>query len=635
MAQITSFPMLSYFQKSLARALLFAIFSLLAGSAFAAELITSKSYVVDATSHKSFEQISTESTTPYTGVLSRGYTNAAVWLKLEIAPPVDAAADDEIVLRIRPVYLDEISLFDPLDKSGKTRTVGDSVPITANEFTSLSHTLVIPAGDKPRDIWLRVKATSTSLVSVEAMMHHEMMQSELTLNLAYFGLLAIVGMFALLVLVNWINNRESLYALFVVRQIYYFFYTASLFGIHRMVFENFAGINLDTAYSWLVVIATALSFWFEYRFLREYSPPKWAKAVLYVLMCWSFTAIALMLSGQTMLSLRINMLLNTIGSVTLLVLSVFFIDAKKVKATTDKVLLSKRMVVSYYLTVTFVLSFSLLPYLGWVQGNEFPLNGLVAYTLCSGLFMTALMQHRANKQKLVQDEYEKKLMLSDQAVTLEKQRREEQTHLLHMLMHELKTPLSIIELALVANNDQETTSGYVNRAVGNMKDILDRCVKTDRLTEGNVDIRLAELNLNQHIAELVESKAGTAINFLAAQTFKVKTDSQFLTVMLGNLLDNAQRYGDEQEAIKVVAEQKQNAAGEAGVSITISNRPSTASWPDAERVFTKYYRSAGAEAQSGTGLGLYLVRTLARLVGGECLYVPDEKYIRFELWLPS
>jgi len=605
------------------------------GNVFAAELITNKSYVVDATSQKSFEQISTEATTPYTGVLSRGYTDAAVWLKLEITPPVDAAADDEIVLRIRPVYLDEISLFDPLDKSGKTRAVGDSVPLTANEFTSLSHTLVIPAGDKPRTIWLRVKATSTSLVSVEALTHHEMMQSELTLNLANFGLLAIVGMFALLVLVNWVNNRESLYALFVVRQIYYFFYTASLFGIHRLVFANFTGINLDAAYSWLVVIATALSFLFEYRFLHEYAPPKWAKAVLYALMCWSFTAIALMLFGQTMLSLRVNMLLNTIGSVTLLVLSIFFIDAKKVEATKDKVLLSKRMVVSYYLTVTFVLSFSLWPYLGWVEGNEFPLNGLVAYTLCSGLFMTALMQHRANKQKLVQDEYEKKLMLSNQAVTLEKKRREEQTHLLHMLMHELKTPLSIIELALVANNDQETTSDYVSRAVGNMKDILDRCVKTDRLTEGNVDIRLAELNLNQHIAELVESKTGTAINFLAAQTFKVKTDSQFLTVMLGNLLDNAQRYGDEQEAIEVVAVQKQNAAGEQGVSITISNRPSAASWPDAERVFTKYYRSAGAEAQSGTGLGLYLVRTLARLVGGECLYVPDEKYIRFELWLPS
>ena len=627
--------MLFYFQKSLARTILFAIFCLQAGNAFAAELITNKSYVVDATSQKSFEQISTEETTPYTGVLSRGYTNAAVWLKLEITPPVDAAADDEIVLRIRPVYLDEISLFDPLDKSGKTRTVGDSVPITANEFTSLSHTLVIPAGDKPRDIWLRVKATSTSLVSVEAMMHGEMMQSELTLNLAYFGLLSIIGMFALLVLVNWINNRESLYALFVVRQIYYFFYTACLFGIHRLVFANFTAINLDAAYSWLVVIATALSFMFEYRFLHEYSPPKWAKAVLYALMCWSFTAIALMLFEQTMLSLRVNMLLNTIGSVTFLALSIFAIDGKSLHKEKDKVLLSKGMVVSYYFTATFVLSFSLLPYLGWDEGNEIPLNGLVAYTLCSGLFMTALMQHRANKQKLVQDEYEKKLMLSDQAVTLEKKRREEQTHLLHMLMHELKTPLSIIELALVANNDQETTSDYVSRAVGNMKDILDRCVKADTLTEGNVDIRLVEINLNQHIAELIENKTGAAINFLAAQSFKVKTDSQFLTVMLSNLLDNAKRYGDQQEAIEVAALQKQNAAGEEGVSITVSNRPSSASWPDADRVFTKYYRSAGAEAQSGTGLGLYLVRTLARLVGGECLYVPDEKYIRFEIWLPS
>jgi signal transduction histidine kinase len=628
--------MLLHFQISLARALLLAaMICLQAGNAFAAELIASKSYVVDATSQKSFEQIVSEVTTPYTGVLSRGYTNGAIWMKLEITPPADAKEDDEIVLRIRPVYLDEISLFDPLDKSGKARTVGDAVPITANEFTSLSHTFVIPAGDKPRAIWLRVKATSTSLVSVEAMTRGEMMRSELALNLADFGLLAIVGMFAMLVLINWVNNRESLYALFVVRQIYYFFYTASLFGIHRLVFVNLTGINLDTTYSWLVVIATALSFYFEYRFLNEYSPPKWAKAVLCALICWSFTAIALMLFGQVMDSLRINMLLNTIGSVTLLVLSILFIDAKKVEATKDKVLLSKRMVVSYYATVTFVLSFSLLPYLGWVESNEFPLNGLVAYTLCSGLFMTALMQHRANKQKLVQDEYEKKLMLSDQAVTLEKKRREEQTHLFHMLMHELKTPLSIIDMALLAKNDQQTTSDYVGRAVGNMKDILERCVKADKLTEGNVDIRPEVVNLNQHIRGLLEQKANVSVNFLANQSFDVVTDIQFLTVMLSNLLDNAERYGDKQEAIELVMTQKQNEAGAEGVSVTISNRPSAASWPDPERVFSKYYRSAGAEAKSGTGLGLYLVRTLARLVGGDCLYVPNDKYIRFELWLPS
>lgn len=626
--------MLSYFHQSLLRALLFTFVFLLAGNAFTAELITSKAYVVDATNHKSFEQISNEVATPYTGVLSRGYTDAAVWVKLLITPPVGAKADDEVVLRIRPVYLDEIRLYDSMDTRGEPRIVGDTVSIVANEFTSLSHTFILPAGDKPRVIWLRVKATSTCLVNVEAQSRDEMMRSELKLNLFYFGVLAVIGMFALLVLINWFSYRDSLYALFVVRQIYYFFYTAGLFGVHRLVFASFNEINLDAIYSWVIVTATALSFFFEYRFLNEYTPPKWAKAVLYGFMCWSLIAIVLMLFGQTLASLHVNMLLNTIGSVTFLVLSIFAIDTQKVDATKDKVLLSKFMVVSYYLTVTFVLSFSLLPYLGWVEGNEFPLNGLVSYTLCSGLFMTALMQHRANKQKLVQSEYEKKLMLSDQAVTLEKKRREEQTHLFHMLMHELKTPLSIIDMALIAKNDQQITSDYVGRAVGNMKDILERCVKADKLTEGNVDIRLEDININQHIHELLDQKIGV-VNFSASKSFDVVTDSQFLTVMLSNLLDNAERYGDKQEAVEVVAMQKENCTGAKGVSIFISNRPSAASWPDAERLFTKYYRSAGAETQSGTGLGLYLVRTLARLVGGDCLYVPDEKYIRFELWLPS
>lgn len=620
--------------KSIATAVLFAL-CVLTGNAVAADLITSKAYVVDASGQKKLEQIANEEATLYTGVLSRGYTDAAVWMKIEIAPPTNSKLDDDVVLRIRPVYLDEITLFDPLDKSGVVRTVGDRLPISANEFISLSHTFMVPAGDKPRTIWLRVKTTSTCFVNIEALSREEMMLSELKLNLFCFTVLAVVGIFAMMVLVNWLSYRESLYALFAVRQTYYFLYMAALFGVHRMVFATFRGINLDVTYSWLVLIATALSYWFEYRLLSEYEPPAWARAVLKGLMCWSLTAIALMLFGQTMTSLRVNMLLIAIGSVALLVLSITFIDAKKVEASKDKVLLSKRMIVGYYFTVALVLGFSFLPYLGLVEGNEFSLNGLVSYALCSGLFMTALMQLRANKQQMMQADYEQKLLLSEQAFVLEKQRRDEQAHLFHMLMHELKTPLSVIDMTLLARYDPATTSEYVGRAVGNMKDILDRCVKADKLTEGDVDIRLAEINLNEYIEDLIKQKNGAAVNFLADKSFTLKTDVQFLTVMLSNLLDNAQRYGDLRETIEIQMRQKINPSGKNGVSIIISNRPSAASWPDPERVFTKYYRSVAAEAQSGTGLGLHLVRTLARLIGGDCLYVPDDKYIRFELWLPS
>jgi len=629
--------MLFHYSKSLLSLLqpLLLASALLLGQAWAGELITERAYVQDPTAQKSLQEIVTEVATPYNGVLSRGYTSAAIWVRLQITPPPGAKADDDIVLRVRPFYLDEIRLFDPLDQSGKTRVVGDAVHPPNEEFVSLSHTFVVPAGDQPRIIWLRVKTISTSLINVEAFTRDEMASSEFKLNLAYFGVLATIGMFALVVLINWANHRDTIYALFVVRQIYYFFYVASLFGLHRLVFADMSDVNMDAMFSWEVILATALSFLFEYRFLHEYELSPWGKALLNGLMVGSITVFVLMALGYIRTALYINMLLNGISLFTWLAISILFIDGHKVQARKDKVLLSKRVVVAYYFSINAASVFSVLPYLGFMRGSEFAVNGLVIYTLCSSLFMTALMQLRANKQRAMQTEYEKNLLLSEQAVALEKSRREEQTHLFHMLMHELKTPLSIIDMAMLAKNDQQTTSSYVGRAVGNMKAILDRCVKADKLTEGNVDIRLTQIDLGQYIQNFLQERTGPEVTWVPIHNVHVQTDTQFLDVMLNNLLDNADRYGDKQEPVDVHVATKCNEAGAPGVSITVSNRPKFSSWPDPDKVFQKYYRSASAESQPGTGLGLYLVRALARLVGGDCLYLPNDKYVRFELWLPS
>jgi signal transduction histidine kinase len=473
---------------------------------------------------------------------------------------------------------------------------------------------------------MRVKTTSTTLINIEAFTPEEMLRSEFDLQLSYFAVLAVVAMFMLLVLINWFNYRESLYAFFVVRQVYYFFYTASLFGFHRYALSDVMDANsLDMLYSWMVVGATAISFGFEYRFLSEYTPPKWAKAVFAGLFIWSACVFVLMLTGHVLQALNLNMMMNTVGIITLLVLSATFIDDQKLQANPASSLLNKRMVVGYYLLVNLVLIFSLMPFLGVMKGNEFAVNGLVFYTLCSGLVMTVLMQVRANKIRKAQSVFEQELLISQKQVELEKIRREEQTHLFHMLMHELKNPLAIIDMALLAKNDLEKTSTYVSRAVNNMKAILDRCVKADKLTEGNVVINKTHIEVNQFLRDMLStgSRRDERLDFDGIGQLTVNTDAQFLEVMLGNLLDNAARYGDPLMPVHIQTQMQRNAAGVAGVNITVSNRPGAASWPDADKVFKKYYRSAGAEAQSGTGLGLYLVRTLAVLVGGECRYAPD------------
>ena len=57
--------------------------------------------------------------------------------------------------------------------------------------------------------------------------------------------------------------------------------------------------------------------------------------------------------------------------------------------------------------------------------------------------------------------------------------------------------------------------------------------------------------------------------------------------------------------------------------------------PDAERLFDKYYRSAGAQRQSGSGLGLFLVRSLLELLHGAAIYRPDGDQVCFAILLPT
>jgi signal transduction histidine kinase len=52
-------------------------------------------------------------------------------------------------------------------------------------------------------------------------------------------------------------------------------------------------------------------------------------------------------------------------------------------------------------------------------------------------------------------------------------------------------------------------------------------------------------------------------------------------------------------------------------------------------VFHKYYRSAGAHASSGSGLGLFLVAGVARMFGGAVVYRADLPDVCFEFWLPT
>ena len=113
------------------------------------------------------------------------------------------------------------------------------------------------------------------------------------------------------------------------------------------------------------------------------------------------------------------------------------------------------------------------------------------------------------------------------------------------------------------------------------------------------------------------------------------TDYQCLRIILSNLIDNAWRYGDARSPIVISTYPETDAAQRPGVCVSIANTTGIAAWPEPDKVFQKYYRSTGAKTISGTGLGLYLVRSLCTLLGGTCTYAPDETHVKFNVWLPN
>lgn len=604
---------------------------------WAMDHITARSYWEDASGQMAWAEVQQQSFTPFEGVLSRGYTPAAVWVKLRITPMGPRQASDPLILRIRPVYLDEIRLYDPLDTSARPRVVGDRTNYSDEEYKSLTYTFVIPAGDAPRDVWLRVKTTSTSLFNIEALSTEDMMAAEYRMIMTYCLVLALIGFFTLYVFIHWLNQPDPLYGVFVVRHVVYWVYAASFFGFHRFFLDGLIDAQtLDGAYTCLAVAVTVFSIWFEKQFLSEYQPPTWARWGINAMLAWWGVVCALLLSGHVLWALKANMLLNASAPVVFLGLASAFIDKSRHDPRRQAALLDKKIVVSYYAAISGLLVFSVMPYLGVLSSHELLINGLPFYAVVSGLMVTVLMQLRARQLRAANARYAQDLLLSEQQMQLEKLRREEQSQMLTMLMHELKNPLAVIDLAQQGSTDL-ATKGYVARHVGIIKNILDRCLSADQIALGKLNINLQAVRLDDLLDDLIDQHGGTGTRIHVDNPMRktaVQTDYQCVQIIVNNLLDNALRYGDPAQAVTLSVRAQASSAGLPGVALCVANKPGLASWPDPAKLFQKYYRSSGAQSISGTGLGLFLVASLAQMLGGTCRYVPNDTHVRFELWLP-
>jgi len=216
---------------------------------------------------------------------------------------------------------------------------------------------------------------------------------------------------------------------------------------------------------------------------------------------------------------------------------------------------------------------------------------------------------------------------------------EQQTHLLALTAHELRTPTAVIEGSAALLQEQwenltdtdraQLISGISTSAARLQRLVTDLAtasrLQSDALVLRPEDLRLGEL-LTTSIERARTANNGAQIELELEDDVTFSADAGRLAQSVDNLLDNAIRHG--QEPITVVGR-----TTERGVEIRICDAGPGVPKDLAPRLFDRF---AVAGRTGGTGLGLYLVREIARGHGGDATYEPPsgERPSAFVLRLP-
>ncbi|MGT2467201.1 sensor histidine kinase [Mesorhizobium atlanticum] len=120
------------------------------------------------------------------------------------------------------------------------------------------------------------------------------------------------------------------------------------------------------------------------------------------------------------------------------------------------------------------------------------------------------------------------------------------------------------------------------------------------------------------LLELTAEECAAAGASIEGVPISIRGDGRLLRRLVRNLLDNACRYGGA-SAIEVSLQPNDNKL----VKLLVCDRGPGVPANERERIFEPFYRPAGTrESTGGVGLGLALVRQIARKHGGDVRCIP-------------
>jgi signal transduction histidine kinase len=191
--------------------------------------------------------------------------------------------------------------------------------------------------------------------------------------------------------------------------------------------------------------------------------------------------------------------------------------------------------------------------------------------------------------------------------------------------HDLRTPLSRIRSRLEElqrSGVEERVSLEIEQAIGDIDGLLATFKALLRIAEIETGARrsaFAELDLAETLdgvvnlyADLAE-ESGAVVHRHIDPGLRLLGDRHLIAQAVGNLLDNAVKYGGEGGKIEIVA----RAAADDRIEVVVADQGPGIPPGERGHVVERFYRVDASRGTPGTGMGLALVAAVAKLHGGE------------------
>lgn len=593
--------------------------------------------------------------------INYGFTSSAHWIRI---PLVKASGEDASkVIEVPYAQISEISFFAP---EHPTVVTGNLYPVSSRAFFHRFFAFPIELKNETQYFYIRVASSYALTVPImlwqeDAFYAHQ--QKTLMVQFLYYGGLLTLLIYNLFLFFSLKNRQFLYYALF-----------AGLFGMGMLAGNGYGRLLLwpdlakfdDISQTFLLSLTSAMGATFTSAFLNTRNQlPRIHRllktsALLFIVVS-AFLLASIWIELPTKIAFEI-FALNAVVTFFLIVLA----GIKSIK-------------LGYKPARFFSLAWGML-FVGAVIATLRAFGVVTSNTITEyvlqisssiemlifSLALAAMIAEEKNQREIAQKralvaenklvktlqsaEKDLKKLIAERTQELEislaheKALRNQYVRFSALIAHEFRNPLSIIQsqLSLIRKEDQKGTNQIEKRSniildtTNRLAAMFDGWLDQGRVQNALSNLNISKIKLMPWLEGLIKkySVASNKLDFeikLNPQIKSIEADTELLQSALNNLIDNAVKYSPAGSSITIETLQKPGYVGIAVIDQGIGIAPK-----HQEKVFAEYFRVSPEGTTTGIGLGLALVKEIAKAHKG---YIDLKSKLNqgstFTIWIPN